>query len=396
MNRGFSYKSHQFIVRFLTPAFLGDAEQKGRWRTPPFKALLRQWWRVAYAAAKDFNFDVREMREMEGRLFGNAWLTRRENGKEKLAAERSKVRLRLDGWLEGRLRDWTNREASSIKHPEVSIRNVDSSIGPHLYLGYGPLGIEKKGQQWVTKLQRAPAIDAGEEARFDVAMPEDQSELVQYALFLMHLYGSVGGRSRNGWGSFVLDRKTGDWPQKFEIPVRDWKQALTCDWPHAVGADQKGPLVWQTAQPSTDWKQVMRTLALIRMAVRTQFPFSTPAPHQAPEKRHWLAYPVTNHVCQKWGKQFRLPNSLRFKVRPAPGHPGKLVGVIFHVPCSPPSDFAPQGAPLQSVWEQVHWLLDALCKPADDRHYKARVEDPAWLQRVAPQLTAVQLQRVER
>ncbi len=40
---------HRYTVRFLTPAFLGDAEQNGRWRTPPFKAQLRQWWRVAYA-----------------------------------------------------------------------------------------------------------------------------------------------------------------------------------------------------------------------------------------------------------------------------------------------------------------------------------------------------------
>jgi CRISPR-associated protein Cmr1 len=33
-----------YTVRFVTPAFLGDADQKGRWRTPPFKALIRQWW----------------------------------------------------------------------------------------------------------------------------------------------------------------------------------------------------------------------------------------------------------------------------------------------------------------------------------------------------------------
>ena len=36
-----------YTVRFTTPAFLGDAEQNGAWRTPPFKALLRQWWRVS-------------------------------------------------------------------------------------------------------------------------------------------------------------------------------------------------------------------------------------------------------------------------------------------------------------------------------------------------------------
>lgn len=36
-----------YTVRFTTPAFLGNAEQAGQWRTPPFKALLRQWWRCA-------------------------------------------------------------------------------------------------------------------------------------------------------------------------------------------------------------------------------------------------------------------------------------------------------------------------------------------------------------
>ena len=33
-------------LRMVTPAFLGDADQRGEWRTPPFKTLVRQWWRV--------------------------------------------------------------------------------------------------------------------------------------------------------------------------------------------------------------------------------------------------------------------------------------------------------------------------------------------------------------
>lgn len=38
-----------YRVSFNTPAFLGNAEQQAQWRTPPFKALLRQWWRVVKA-----------------------------------------------------------------------------------------------------------------------------------------------------------------------------------------------------------------------------------------------------------------------------------------------------------------------------------------------------------
>ena len=37
----------KYEAHFLTSVFLGNAEQSGQWRTPPFKALLRQWWRVA-------------------------------------------------------------------------------------------------------------------------------------------------------------------------------------------------------------------------------------------------------------------------------------------------------------------------------------------------------------
>jgi len=45
-------------IRFTTPAFLGNANQVGQWRTPPFKALLRQWWRIVYAADHPGNLSV--------------------------------------------------------------------------------------------------------------------------------------------------------------------------------------------------------------------------------------------------------------------------------------------------------------------------------------------------
>ena len=35
-----------YQLRFQTPAFFGNAQQQGQWCTPPFKALLRQWWQV--------------------------------------------------------------------------------------------------------------------------------------------------------------------------------------------------------------------------------------------------------------------------------------------------------------------------------------------------------------
>lgn len=124
----------QCTVRFLTPAFLGGAFQNGQWRTPPFKALLRQWWRVVYAASRNFNVNVSDMREEEGKLFGNAWLEKEVNGRSQSAASRSLVRLQLSAWKDGSQRIWQNARAQTVRHPEVP-KLVDA----HLYLGYGPL-----------------------------------------------------------------------------------------------------------------------------------------------------------------------------------------------------------------------------------------------------------------
>jgi len=379
------WKEREFRIRFLTPAFLGDAEQKGRWRTPSFKALLRQWWRVAYAARHNYRVSIADMREAEGKLFGNAWLTTVEDGKQKADFSRSKVRLRLEPWNLGGLERWQNLEPSGVVHPEVD----RASIGPHLYLGYGPLEFSRG-----TSLKRAPAINAGETATLRLAFPAEQESLLLQALGLMHLYGTVGGRSRNGWGSFVLEPPPNS---SAPIPTRNWEAALGQSWPHAIGQKGEHPLIWQTTKTYQGWSELIRALAIIRIAVRTQFAFRGTEPHKQPEPRHWLSYPVTKHTCEPWGKQLRLPNTLRFKVRRVSGNDNQLVGVIYHMPCLPPDEFGPQPyrEEIQKTWRQVHWLLDELGKPAGQRKFEGRINESKWLQKVSPQLSGITLQRIE-
>lgn len=340
------YQEWKAKIRFETPAFLGGADQSGQWRTPPFKALLRQWWRVVYAQENGFDVNVLRMREEEGRIFGNAWLEKQVNGRSESAACRSLVRLRLH-WLEGKRQSWRALEPKPISHREVL-----QPIGAHLYLGYGPL-IYQGG----TALKNPPAIDAHEEAELALAFPETQADRMKTVLWLMHLYGTVGGRSRNGWGSFVLEPK-GGWQGTPKVPRRDWRQALQLDWPHCIGGDDKWPLIWQTKKEYEDWRELMRDLAVLKIQFRTMFKFNGGGPHNSPEHRHWLSYPVTKHDVGAWGKQLRLPNSLRFKIRPAPSNQAKVVGVIFHMPCRPPAAFNPDAATITHVWEQVHKALD--------------------------------------
>ena len=385
----------KYRVRFLTPAFLGNAEQSGQWRTPPFKALLRQWWRVVRAARHEFPKDCAAMRREEGRVFGNAWI---EGDFRKSA-----VRMRLSKWATGSLTrsQWGPQELDGrIRHPEVN-----QPVGPLLYLGYGPLKVEalrKSGgrKEYATVLKGNAAIQAGETAELSIAAPESDVADIRSALSLMNAYGTVGGRSRNGWGSFIIEpfddspgvdasadtsrQGAGELDRSF---VRPWREALALDWPHAIGADDTGPLVWRTKESCTDWKALMRDLAILKIGLRTMFVFSSARP---PHDRHWLSYPITKHNFPAWGN-LRLPNSLRFKVRPDPDDPKRLRGVVFHVPCLPSRDFRPDRRTIENVWRKIHVLLDELTLPSERRCYMM-IDDAETKEKLKPGLDKLTLE----
>jgi CRISPR-associated protein Cmr1 len=285
-------------------------------------------------------------------------------------------------------------------------------------LGYGPLEVEKirlptGANDYATVLKKNAAIQAGEGAELALAWPdafpaalrkkleetqapeiypEKITERLIYALWLMDRYGTVGGRSRNGWGSYGLTPMDRTPVLSGKAPLRDWRECLELDWPHAIGKDEKGALIWQTA-PHGDWKALMRTLAIVKIGLRTQFRFHTGNKAPRTEDRHWLSYPVTNHSVAGWGSNLR-----RFKVRHTEA--GKLVGVIFHMPHLPPEAFRPNRPAIATVWRCVHVFLDALCKPANQRRYQPGNDlcpkaDREALAKQKDQLNKVQLQRIE-
>ena len=352
---------HAYRLALTTPAFLGNSSLQAQWRTPPIKALLRQWWRVAVAQEVSFNAD--SLRKAENDLFGVA-----ADGGD---SHQSLARLRLSHWNEGKLKDWPRH--GTVRHPEVS-----APVGSDLYLGFGPLLYDRDSRS--TALKANAAIQAGDSATLSLAVPDQHASTIRTALTLMNLYGTLGGRSRNGWGSFSLtpaDDNTPTLPSELNTALtQPWQDALRLDWPHAIGSDTRGALVWQT-RPFADWPLLMQELARLKIGLRTQrFPLELDLSagdkqlknkrgedagieHGKPQQRHWLSYPVTHHSVKAWGGNARLPNSMRFKVRPAPGDAQKLVGVIFHVPCKPPPAFNPDHASLVRVWQQVHTYLDA-------------------------------------
>lgn len=334
---------YSYQLRFQTPAFLGNVQQQAQWRTPPIKALLRQWWRVA--VAQEVRYDVQRLRQRENALFGTA----ADDGGD---SHQSRIRIRLSHWNDGQLKDWSG--CGTVRHPEVP-----SPVGADLYLGFGPLQYDKTSRS--TALKAQAAIQAGDAATLRLAMPQEYAPDILRALWLIDRYGTLGGRSRNGWGSLSLQATDAPTPAlegTLDTSLaRDWQQALQLDWPHAVGLQAGRPLVWHT-QPFADWKKLMQELARLKIELRRQFKFTTGKDASQPEDRHWLSYPVTHHSVKDWGGNARLPNSLRFKVRPVPGQSNQLLGVVFHLPCLPPPAFQPDVRAITQVWQRIHAFLD--------------------------------------
>lgn len=351
---------YEYQVRFNTPAFLGNADQAGQWRTPPFKALLRQWWRVVHAPK--VNFSISDLRQAESWLFGAA---------DDTGSRQSRIRLRLSrGWNPG---DYTQIDDSGrVCHPEVHLGGPPCNGGPgrrisaNLYLGFGPVG--------VAGLSRPPAIAPSPEKGnvLTVIAPKTEASALIRAIELSAWFGTLGSRSRNGWGSLQLEAM-GDTPAIRPLNtaalignLRPLDECLDLDWPHAVGVDRRGPLVWKTA-PTGNWREVMRELARIKIAFRTQPELSLGAVavgHFA--RRHLLAYPVTHHSVNRpgWGNQGRLGNQLRFKVCNDGNH---WYGVMVHLPCRLPTHMRDALPPAQrnslgqmalQTWKLVHNVLD--------------------------------------
>jgi len=148
--------------------------------------------------------------------------------------------------------------------------------------------------------------------------------------------------------------------------LRPLDQCLRLDWPHAIGNDGKGPLVWLTTTTGP-WREVMKELARIKIAFRTQPALSLDSVSGGRfAARHLLAYPVTHHNVSGngWGNQGRLANQMRFKVAK---QDGQWQGVIVHLPCRLPAEMAAGLPPQQrnnldgtahAAWQHVHAVLD--------------------------------------
>lgn len=349
-----------YRLKLASPAFLGDADQKGVWRTPPLKALIREWWRIA--VAPEVGYDVHALKQREMDLFGTA---ADEGGG---ANRQSKIRLALQHWNEGALTDWAmvnplerGRPGGDpqVRHREVQFGN--GMVGSQLYLGYGPLVLNRGTPS--PKLKSGPALQAEETNLLRMALPDNCADTLRVAITLAHWFGTIGGRSRNGWGSLAWEAEAGTSAlralSKTALEqtgcVRPLKSCLAFNWPHAIGSDDVGALMWRSTSTFDNWRDAMKFLAQTKIDFRTSLGFTTGENSAKIEPRHIVAYPVTKHHVANWGRNARLANTLRFKLCVESG--SKLRALIYHTPCTP--TLLHGGVDLLDTWQRVHRHLDA-------------------------------------
>ena len=337
---------HELVyqVSFNTPAFLGNAEQQAQWRTPPFKALIRQWWRVVKAPSLDRPYDWRALRKEEGALFGAA-----ADGQGD--SQQSWVRLRLEHWDTGRL--------DNSCWPRSEIRDVQ--VGPgrgipaDVYIGFGPVSAASKKEGKPARLTRS-AIEPEKTAnvlslRIDRRASQEQRTEIQAALSLCNWFGGVGSRSRNGWGSVALmgDAMT-RMPSAHDLApyVRPFDRCFEHDWPHAIGTDREGPLVW-TGRAVKNWREAVLALAQVRLGVRAVA--KTFGRGQDISANQLVAYPVTKSGNNAWGNAERIASPMRLKVVKTPEG---LTPLVVHLPSAVPDVLLKKLGAGDQRWVQEH------------------------------------------
>lgn len=164
-----------FDLEFITPAFIGGANQQAELRPASFVGLLRWWWRALKGEC-----DIEKLREEEIKIFG---------GDGKMA---SPVYLRVEGDV--------SKGSDLINEYKLSWnfdRNRRALSGPHAgvgYLYYSMVALNK----------RREFIKAGSRLRLTLIGKDEFLKHYIASLWALVFLGGLGSRSRRGGGNLTV------------------------------------------------------------------------------------------------------------------------------------------------------------------------------------------------
>ncbi len=168
----------RFDVEFITPTFLGGADGNAEIRTAPFKYGMRYWWRTLYGAKY---FDEEKLKETEDFIFGST----EKKSLITLCIEKKSFISESVGFPNGRRVD--------VEHQGrmMKVNILD-------YLAYGKYEYVKGEGNRYNKTYIKP--DAKITLRITIANSKYTDE-IKDAVKMFFMWGGVGSKSRNGFGS---------------------------------------------------------------------------------------------------------------------------------------------------------------------------------------------------
>lgn len=333
ISRYINRETSEFTVEVLTPMFLGGADGDAELRAAPLKNAIRYWWRITQG-----ELSHKKMLENEQNLFGGV------TGKA--------IRSRVDVVVTGFVRTGNKNKMASIGkkiNSEAKNKNVPLSA----YLGMGPVDFNGI----YTKTRILP----GEKFTVSVFYPKEHKNNILDALSLFAEFGSLGARSRNGWGSFNFLAKNNNILLSRQKLLEKYGEELSeifkidKKYPFKLGKFNEQPLFWRIGIDST-WEGAMRLAGESYMDLRQQvLPFPKEKPNGV-QMRHILGYPITNHIFANWGgKNGRMPSQLRIIIRKTDN---QYNAYFFHLPHKIPKPWDSNLGDELSMWQKIHEYLD--------------------------------------
>lgn len=178
-----------FEIETITPMFLAGADGKtAELRPASLKGLLRYWWR---ALQSEPNLD--KLREKEARIFGSS--------EEGIGGSSFSIRVAYNNEL----------KRSTDDLPKHNITVTSKSRGRSFpvnileYLAYGPCTYDKAKRKNVIVREYFQ-----HSMKFTILInffKEDYIGEILQAMYVFELFGGLGSKSRNGFGSFFIQNK---------------------------------------------------------------------------------------------------------------------------------------------------------------------------------------------
>lgn len=270
-----------FDVEFVTPAFLGGADGNAEIRTAPFKTGIRYWWRILYGSKYN---ELNKLKLTEDTIFGST-------------KQKSTVDIVINNCIE----NYTdNYGFPNGKRISVVSRGREIKINILDYLAYGKYKYERGHGNVYTNTYIKPNTKF--KIKIIICNPTHQEEILD-AVKMFVLYGGIGSRSRNGFGSMYADLSSVKFSKKIVV-----SSVLKEEFP----AFSEKSRFFKTKDLSNTWEEALSEVGEIYRSARCNL-----EKHHCYESRGYVSRPIEvgNENIPKNIKQDRIPKPFYLGVK---------------------------------------------------------------------------------